>query len=79
MNTEEVELDTRIKEGMVLRLSQTGLVEVIMVNGSRARVKSLTKEKVKIHSVFGDDVEFNRSGREFDISPNSECEIISTK
>jgi hypothetical protein len=77
MNTEEVELDTRLKEGMIIRLDQSGLAEVLMVNNSRARVKCLTKEKVKIHSNFGDDVEFNRSGREFDISPNSECEIIN--
>lgn len=79
MKAGEVVLDTRLKPGMIVKLDQSGLVEVLMVNESRARVKCLTKEKVKIHSTFGDDVEFNRSGREFDISPNSECEIISKK
>lgn len=66
-----------LKPGMILRLPYSGLVEVLEVNESRAHVRSLTKEKVKIHSPLNGDAEFTRSGRQWDISPNSEVEVVT--
>lgn len=65
-----------LKAGMILRLPHSGLVEVMEVTESRANVRSLTKEKVKIHSPLKGDAEFTRSGRAWDISPHSEVEIV---
>ena len=66
-----------LEAGMIIRLPLSGLAEVLNVTEFSAQVRSLTKEKVKIHSPLNGDAEFTRSGRTWDISPNSEVEVIS--
>ena len=65
-----------LEPGMIIRLPYSGLAEVLNVTEFSAQVRSLTKEKVKIHSPLNGDAEFTRSGRTWDISANSEVEII---
>lgn len=67
-----------LEVGMIIKLPHSGLAEVMEVNESFAHVRSLTKEKVKIHSPLNGDAEFSRSGRQWDISPNSEVEIVAS-
>jgi hypothetical protein len=66
-----------LKEGQIIRTYQSGLAEVILVNESRARVRSLNKRNVEIYNRFTDEVTvFTAPGKEWDISPNSTCEVI---
>ena len=68
-----------LQKGQILRLPDSGLVEVTEVTESRAHVRSLNKEQIKIHTTFQGEIDFSRSGRQWDISPNSSVEIISPK
>lgn len=65
-----------LEVGMVIRLPFSGLAEVLKVSEFSAQIRSLTKEKVKIHSPLNGDAEFTRSGRTWDISANSEVEVV---
>ncbi len=66
-----------LEQGQIIKMPSAGLAEVLSVNESRAHVKLLTKTDKHIHTAFGEDVNFASSGREIDISPNSEVEVIN--
>jgi hypothetical protein len=62
--------------GMKIKLPQSGVAEVIMVSESRARVKLLSERACNFSTATGKEVQFNAGGREIDISPNAEVQIL---
>lgn len=68
---------TRLQLGMVIEMSGVRY-RVDMVNDCRARCVPLDKVKVQVEDKLkGVTKEFERFGSSINISPNSECDIIS--
>lgn len=65
-----------LKEGQIIRTEQNGLCRVLFVNECRARVKPIKTAKVRFKTLTGQPVEFLSTSNAFDISPNSDVEII---
>ncbi|MCE7856901.1 MAG: hypothetical protein DYG97_10205 [Ignavibacteria bacterium CHB3] len=57
-------METKLKEGMRIRLPHSGVFDVVLVNESRAHITPVKKSDGGI-------------GYDMDISPNSEVEILS--
>lgn len=72
----ENKFQPRLKPGMKILLPNSGAAEVLFVNESRAKIRLLSRRKYKFETLTGKEVNIDKPGREFDISPNSECEII---
>lgn len=56
-------METKLKEGMRIRLPHSGVFDVVLVNESRAHITPVKKSDGGI-------------GYDMDISPNSEVEIL---
>lgn len=69
-------METKLKEGMRIRLPHSGDFNVVLVNESRAHIVPVKKQEKTINKLNGDKIEFESIGRGLDISPNSECEIL---
>lgn len=57
-------METKLKEGMRIKLPHSGVFDVVLVNESRAHITPVKKSDGGI-------------GYDMDISPNSEVEILS--
>lgn len=69
-------METKLKEGMRIRLPHSGVFDVVLVNESRAHIVPAKKTEKKFETLTGSKIEFEQLGRGLDISPNSEVEIL---
>lgn len=72
----EINFQTRLQPGMKILLPNSGAAEVLFVNESRAKIRLISRRKYSFETFSGQEVNIDKPGREFDISPNSECEIL---
>lgn len=69
-------METKLKEGMRIRLPHSGVFDVVLVNESRAHIVPAKKQEKNFETLNGKKVEFEQIGRGLDISPNSEVEVL---
>lgn len=65
-----------LQENQIIKMPGGELAEVLLVNECRARVRSLSKRTNNFTTALGDTVQFTSPGREIDISPNSDVEVV---
>jgi hypothetical protein len=61
---------------MKILLPNSGAAEVLFVNESRAKIRLVSRRNYSFETFSGQEVNIDKPGREFDISPNSECQIL---
>lgn len=66
---------TRLQTGMIVKFAGHEC-KIVMVNDCRARLVPLTRKAVKIETLGGKEVSFERPMEGYNVSPNAEVEIV---